>query len=520
MPQQGPPKEEILLPDHENEKGLLDSIFEYLPLNFWEKHAEQTNLYSVQNRNHRSVNTTTDELIHLAGIHLMMGCLGYPQCKMYWQYDTAVPAITNCMTRDRFFELRSNVHFVDNEGGHEDTDRLWKVRPLIDCVRQKCLTLPRPNHISLDEQMVPFSVNCLIRQYVPTKPNPLGLKCFVLAAPDGLVLDLHFYTGKGTVSDADMKELGLGASVVKLLCESVPQNNNHCIYTDRFFTSIKSLEYLLKRNTYQTGTVMKNRIGRVIDKLKTDKQLKRGEWDEKVREDDKVCVIKWKDNKSVLLLSSCVGSEPVTTCKRWSKEEKKKVTIPQPMVVNLYNDKMGGVDLCDRFMSFYRCYIRTRKWPVRLYNHFVDLVVVNCWVMYHRWCVAQGVPSKMRKSLLQYKIYMAKAMMNYQKVELPICAPRKRGRPRTSNGSDEVDGEGVDDPENNLQAKKPRKVVCQPIAEIRYDDVGHMPKFVDAKNASKCRNEGCKSKTRVMCIKCGLYLCILSNNCFIKYHTK
>lgn len=344
MSHRGPCDEENLLADYEEDKGVFESLLEYIPLNFWEHHAEQTNLYSVQERNLKSVNTNAEEMLHLAGIHVVMGVLGFPQAKLYWQRDTEVPIISKCMTRDRFFQLRNFMHFVNNEGEHEE--KLWKVKPFLDCVKQKCLTLPRSLHVSLDEQMVPFSGKCGILSYVPSKPNPLGLKCFVLAAPDGLVLDFMFYVGTGTVSNEDMKEYGLGASVVKILSESIPKGKMHCIYTDRFFTSIKSIDLLLQNNIFQTGTVMKNRIGPIVDKLKTDRQLKRGEWDEWVRNDDKVCLIKWKDNKSVLLLSSCVGSEPSTTCKRWSKGDKKKVDIPQPRVVKLYNEKMGGVDLC------------------------------------------------------------------------------------------------------------------------------------------------------------------------------
>ena len=46
---------------------------------------------------------------------------------------------------------------------------------------------------------------------------------------------------------------------------------------------------------------MTNRIGPVTSKLKTDKQLARGEWDEKVRSDENICVLKWKDTKAVTI---------------------------------------------------------------------------------------------------------------------------------------------------------------------------------------------------------------------------
>lgn len=151
----------------------------------------------------------------------------------------------------------------------------------------------------IDEQMIPFSGRCEYRQYVPAKPNPLGLKNFVLAARDGLVLDFEIYVDKSTISQDIMKDLGLGAGIVQVLCRTI--ENSCVLYTDRFFTSLKP----------------------VVSKLKTDKDVERGQWDKKVRSDDKVCVLKWKDTKAVTMLSTCAGGAPVDTCKRWCKVQKK-----------------------------------------------------------------------------------------------------------------------------------------------------------------------------------------------------
>ncbi|KAH9377484.1 hypothetical protein HPB48_006255 [Haemaphysalis longicornis] len=128
------------------------------------------------------------------------------------------------MTRDRFTQTASQTE-----------NRLFRVEPIIDAFRKACLELPRPEVLSVDEQMIPFSGRCPARQYVPSKPNPVGLKNFVLSSSDGLVLDFLIYTGKGTVPDADMKELGLGGAVVKRLLETVPTDEPVHVFTDRFF---------------------------------------------------------------------------------------------------------------------------------------------------------------------------------------------------------------------------------------------------------------------------------------------
>lgn len=517
MTQSGPLLDEDLMKDVPEYEGVLKSFFQYLDQDFWALVAEQTNLYSVQQRDSlRSVNTTAVEMIRITGIQLMMGSLKLPQARLYWSRDFDFPIITNAVTQDRFFELRKYMHFVDNLSPHDENDKLWKIRPIIDRIRKMCVTLPRSAHLAIDEQMIPFSGRCQFRQYIPSKPNPLGLKNFVLAAKDGLVLDFHIYTGKGTVNENDLKQYGLGGSVVKLLTGTIPKDGGHVVYTDRFFTSIKCANFCLESNIHITGTVMKNRIGAVVNKLSSDKVMKRGEWDEKVREDDKMCCVKWKDNKSVILLSTCMGSEPTATCKRWSKEEKKRVDVPQPAIVKAYNQNMGGIDLCDRYLSYYRFYMRTIKWPVRAFNHFVDLTVVNCWIMYRRQCEKTNELKHKRMSLLNFRMHLATALIKFDSVTPP---PPSRQSGRRQPQPDEEEVEEVEEDEQQ-PATKYRKVVAQPVDEVRFDMYGHFPKYCNDNFASKCRYPGCKSKSRIMCVKCNMYLCVLKNNCFQRYHMK
>jgi hypothetical protein len=60
------------------------------------------------------------------------------------------------------------------------------------------------------------------------------------------------YGYNGTVSDNDLKKLGLGSAATKLLCATVPRDGCHVVCIDRFFTSVKCAEYLLKNNIHQT----------------------------------------------------------------------------------------------------------------------------------------------------------------------------------------------------------------------------------------------------------------------------
>ena len=86
------------------------------------------------------------------------------------------------MSRDRFESLKRFLQFNDNtkdkKRDDETMDRLFKIRPLLEMLRQNCLSQKPEEHNSIDEQMIPFKGRSFIRRYMPQKPKKWGVQDF------------------------------------------------------------------------------------------------------------------------------------------------------------------------------------------------------------------------------------------------------------------------------------------------------------------------------------------------------
>lgn len=204
---------------------------------------------------------------------IMMSLLGYPRIRMYWATDTKVPFIASQMSRDMYFKIRKYLKIVtDTEVSdvEKNSNKFWKVGPLLKSVQIGCLLNPRPTNLAIDEQMVPFWGHAPGRQVIKTKPNPCGLK-----AADGLALDFFFYQGKGDpiVTDLHLQHLDVAGKAVMKLLNNCPKVVS--VYLDRYFTSVTLFDTMYSEaEATGTGTLNKKRVPQQ-SKLKTDAQLKK-----------------------------------------------------------------------------------------------------------------------------------------------------------------------------------------------------------------------------------------------------
>ena len=93
------------------------------------------------------------------------------------------------------------------------------------------------------------------------------------------------------------------------------------------------------------------------------------------------------------------------------KKVNQHIQVKRPFVVNVYNDKMGGVDMCDRMLSYYRMGSMSRKWTVRTIIHFFDVAAVNSWLQFRDYERMKGEWRKHKLEFLAFKIRLAEDLM-------------------------------------------------------------------------------------------------------------
>ncbi|CAK1547946.1 unnamed protein product [Leptosia nina] len=302
---------------------------------------------------------------------------------------------------------------------HPDYDRLFKIRPLEEMLNCQFGKVPLDQRLSIDEQMCATKMSHYIKQYMPNKPHKWGFKLYLICSLQGYAHRFEVYSGGGSKNNILPGEPDLGES----------------------------------RNTVVRGFYEEN-VATV--------------------DDIDVSAVVWKDNKPVNLLSIYVGAEPATTVTRFDKLKKERVAIPCSKVIKEYNAHMGGVDLLDSFIGRYHITMKSRKWTMRLFYHFLDLAVINSWVMFKKVNNIKGNDQLL--NLGTFRLELAETLC---KLGLPANGA-KRGRPSGSTIQREL-----------VMKKFRGPAQAIPLKDVRLDQTCHWAVWLDKQQSDK-KNFGVK----------------------------
>ncbi|CAL9689322.1 unnamed protein product [Knipowitschia caucasica] len=164
---------------------------------------------------------------------------------------------------------------------------------------------------------------------------------------------------------------------------------------------------------------------------------------------------------------------------------------------------MGGVDLVDRMMSYYRMSVRTKKWTLRMLMHFTDLALANSWLQYCKDLTACSTPKKSIMQFLEFRTEVAQTFVAQQYL-----------KEDNTNFSKLEKDPGLPEPRTNHPVRAVTHISVRRMANA------HLPEVISLKNAARCRASGCAAKTRVRCATCKVFLCFeAERNCYTAFHT-
>lgn len=485
-----------------SEEYPVTYFLRYFPESLFEDIVQYTNMYALQNGTEKFVPCNLQEIKAFFGLSILTGCLKFPRLRMYWDKSLKVDIFTDTMTINRMFKLRTHIHCVDNLAPRQSNDKLWKVRPIFESVLKRCRELQVETNVCIDEQIMPFKGRLFIKQYIKNKPHPWGVKLYLLGGESGLTYDFLIYQGSTTEIEPSFLKYGQGAGVILQLSKKL-EPNKHILYCDNYFTSYHLLQILNQKSIFLAGTARLNRFSKPpLTDVKDFLKKKRGST-EQIISTDGIVVTRWLDNKPVIMVSNFVGVGKEDIVKRWDKTTKSFSDVNRPEVIQKYNSSMGGIDLADALIAFYRTKSRCKKWTIRLMFHAVDMALTNSWLEYKQNMHTLGIPKKDIMDLLHFRMQVGESL-----IKVNSCNNRKRGRPSSGTSSPVV-------------PTKRRNVEVRPLTPVQYDNIGHFPEHPELPLPLRCKNPGCGGKSRWKCQKCNIHLCLQKErNCFLAFHQK
>jgi hypothetical protein len=201
-------------------------------------------------------------------------------------------------------------HFADNTTQHHADDRLYKITPLLNVLRESFQSKVVPGeYLCIDETLVPFKGRLKFKQYISNKRHKFGIKLFKLCLKGGYLYDLKVYCGQE--NDKERSETVPTKVVMNLVQQLLGKGRTLC--TDNYYTSVELAHKLLDEKTYLLGTLRSNRKNNPKNVIQ--KKLKKGEM---VAEGSNtgIFVEKWRDKRDVTMLNTKFVPEMINIRKR------------------------------------------------------------------------------------------------------------------------------------------------------------------------------------------------------------
>ncbi|KAG5277832.1 hypothetical protein AALO_G00091870 [Alosa alosa] len=431
---------------------------------------------------------TVQELRQFFGLFFLTGIVKKPSLASYWSTDEVVstPHFNKTMARNRFQQIWSFLHFSDNQANN-GTDRLYKVRPVLDYVLSKFDELYQPNsNICIDEGTMAWRGRLTFKVYNPQKPIKYGIKSYIICDSEtGYCFGMKPYCGEaGNLED----------TVVTLLGRLAGQG--YKLYMDNFYNSVALADRLLQMDTHICGTLRKNRGEPQTITNISNSDLGPGEVI--ALHNNTVMVLAWRDKKIVKMITS-LHQDEMQTAEVWQRGHNERVPVQKPACIVAFNHSMNGVDRLDQNITYYPCVRKSAKWTNKFVLYLFQICLFNSFILYK----ARNPQGEHRK-FLPFILSVVRS--------LTTRADEDAG------GEEEVDiGRPNKDPRapsRDPQSRLTGGVGVHVMAKYKATRKKKHP----ARVCRVCKKRGYRSETTYYCTSCVVPLHL--KECYTLYHTQ
>lgn len=144
-------------------------------------------------------------------------------------------------------------------------------------------------------------------------------------------------------------------------------------------------------------------------------------------------------------------------------------------------------------------------WPQAVLWYLTDLALVNSWLLYRQDHRSAYAPL----TLMAFRLEVAKALILSRGSDTQDSVPPQPSTKKAHEAKENPNPPG-------LLEESPL-----PDAATRYDGSGHWPEQLAEGEGGRCRFGDCQRTSRVLCLKCCVFLCISRNhNCFLNFHNQ
>ena len=312
--------------------------------------------------------TTKTELKAFLGLLVLSDVkrAGHVSFLELWATDgSGIEIFRACMSYNRFLFLLSAIRFNDRttRNQRKETDKLAAIRFILDEFVQNCKNIYcLSEFLTIDETLVPFRGRCSFIQYIPSKPAKYGIKIFALCdAKTYFTGNLDVYCGKQPTGPHEVSNSH--ADIVERLISHL--KGTCCnLTTDNWYTSFTLAMSLLQGKITLVGTLKKNKREIPAEFLPNkQKQISSSMFG--FQKHSTLVSFTPKKNKSVVLLSTM------------HRDAKVDAETKKPEIIQFYNSTKGGVDTVDQLCGNYSVSRRTRRWPLCVFFHLVNIAGLN-----------------------------------------------------------------------------------------------------------------------------------------------